>query len=117
LFLASERERERILAMWHLDVVDVVVVVVVVDVVVVVGLLVQRHFFSLSLSLVELSCQLPAKLQREREREKNDLSHGNLVSSVVVVNLAATHVSTSSAGTHEAGMGDSRSPFSDAQTN
>jgi hypothetical protein len=45
------------------------------------------------------------------------LSHGNLVSSVVVVNLAATHVSTSSAGTHEAGMGDSRSPFSDAQTN
>jgi len=50
------------------------------------------------------------------------LSHGNLVSSEVVVvvvvgNLAATHVSTSSAGTHEAGMGDSRSPFSDAQTN
>ena len=48
------------------------------------------------------------------------MSHGNLVSSVVVVvvvNLAATHVSTSSAGTHEAGMGDSRSPFSDAQTN
>ena len=43
------RERERILAMWHLNVVDVVVVVV--DVVVVVGLLVQRHFFSLSLSL------------------------------------------------------------------
>jgi len=53
LFWASERERERerILAtMWHLNVVDVVVVVVV-DVVVVVGLLVQRHFFSLSLSL------------------------------------------------------------------
>ena len=36
---------------------------------------------------------------------------------VVVVSLAATHVSTSSAGTHEAAMGDSRSPFSDAQTN
>ena len=74
---------------------------------------------------MELSCQLPAfaelsspREKREREREKkNDLSHGNLVSSVVVVNLAATHVSTSSAGTHEAGMGDSRSPFSDAQTN
>jgi hypothetical protein len=44
--------------MWHLDVVDVVVVVVVVDVVVVVGLLVQRHFFSLSLSGgAQLSCQ------------------------------------------------------------
>ncbi len=64
--------------MWHLDVVDVVVVVVVVDVVVVVGLLVQRHFFSLSLSLslVELSCQLPAfaglssREKRERERKK-----------------------------------------------
>jgi len=49
--------------MWHLDVVDVVVVVdgsvvVIVDVVVVVGLLVQRHFFSLSLSGgAQLSCQ------------------------------------------------------------
>jgi hypothetical protein len=52
-----EREREkRILAMWHLDVVVVVVDgSVVVDVVVVVGLLVQRHFFSLSLSGAQLS--------------------------------------------------------------
>ncbi len=35
---------------------------------------------------------------------------------VVVDSLAATHISTSSADTHEAPMGDSRSPFSDAQT-
>ncbi len=36
---------------------------------------------------------------------------------VVVISLAATHVSTSSADTHEAPMGDSKLPFSDAQTN
>ncbi len=116
--------------MWHLDVVvvvvDVVMVVdvVIVDVVVVVGLLVQRHFFlSLALELSSAGRAALAELSSTREREKNNFWHGNLVSSVVVVvvvvvgNLAATHVSTSSAGTHEAGMGDSRSPFSDAQTN
>ncbi len=35
---------------------------------------------------------------------------------VVVDSLAATHISTSLADTHEAPKGDSRSPFSDAQT-
>jgi len=99
------------------DVVVVLLVVVVVDVVV--GLLVQRHFFlSLALELSSAGRAALAELSSTREREKNNFWHGNLVSSVVVVvNLPATHVSTSSAGTHEAGMGDSRSPFSDAQTN
>jgi hypothetical protein len=36
---------------------------------------------------------------------------------VVVVSLAAVRVSTSSAGTQEAPMGDSRSPLTDAHTN
>jgi hypothetical protein len=54
---------------------------------------------------------------RVREGEKKKARH--LVVVVIVVtaaSLAATHVSTCSADTHEALMGDSRSPFSDAQT-
>ena len=80
------------------------------------------YFFSLFFSSSAQAGSNSAELREGKGEKKNYFWHGNLVSSVVVVvvvvvSLAATHVSTSSAGTHEAAMGDSRSPFSDAQTN